>query len=246
MAYIILGILGVLCTIYFGMLLSVGMDFSWIWLAAALFFFGLLALRKYESLHETVWGHYLRLVLTVLIGAGLLVFVIAEGLIVSRMTEEPKEPVDYMIVLGAQVRGEKPSKALTLRLEEAMEIWEKSGEPILLLSGGKGDGEQISEAECMRRYLAEQGIPEDKMILEDQSVSTQENLAFCAQLTDCEEKKTAIVSNNFHIYRALRLAKKQGYQNVCGAAAGSDWRFQLHYLVREAFALVKEKISGNI
>ena len=84
------------------------------------------------------------------------------------------------------------------------------------------------------------------MILEDESVSTMENLQFCARLSDCKEKKTGIVSNNFHVYRALKLAKKQGYQDVCGVSASSDWRYQIHYMVREAFALVKEKIKRNI
>ena len=151
-----------------------------------------------------------------------------------------------MIVLGAQVHGERPSRALKLRLEKATQEWERCGKPILLLSGGQGDGESITEAECMKRFLVEKGIPEDKMILEDESVSTMENLQFCARLSDCKEKKTGIVSNNFHVYRALKLAKKQGYQDVCGVAAGSDWRYQIHYMVREAFALVKEKIKGNI
>ena len=177
---------------------------------------------------------------------GLLIFMIAEGCIVSRMSAEPKENLDYMIVLGAQVHGERPSRALKLRLEKATQEWERCGKPILLLSGGQGDGESITEAECMKRFLVEKGIPEDKMILEDESVSTMENLQFCARLSDCKEKKTGIVSNNFHVYRALKLAKKQGYQDVCGVAAGSDWRYQIHYMVREAFALVKEKIKGNI
>ena len=188
----------------------------------------------------------LKIAVIAVFAVGLLIFMIAEGCIVSRMSAEPKENLDYMIVLGAQVHGERPSRALKLRLEKATQEWERCGKPILLLSGGQGDGESITEAECMKRFLVEKGIPEDKMILEDESVSTMENLQFCARLSDCKEKKTGIVSNNFHVYRALKLAKKQGYQDVCGVAAGSDWRYQIHYMVREAFALVKEKIKGNI
>ena len=239
-------ILGILCTLYFVLLAAVGMDFSWIWLAAAIFFFGMMAGRFYFHAHGIILGRSLRLAAAVVLGAGILIFVLAEGLILSKMTAKPKGKIDYMIVLGAQVRGEKPSRALVLRMEKAAELWKACGEPVLLLSGGKGDGEQISEAECMYRYLSEQGIPKEKMILEDRSVSTQENLKFCAQLTGCKEKKTAIVSNNFHIYRAVKLAEKQGYQNVCGIAAQSDWRYQIHYMIREAFALVKEKLNGNI
>lgn len=244
MLYKIFGLAGVLCTLYFVLLVAVGMDFCWIWLAAALFFFGILGVHKYGIWQRMPsWSHWLFIGL---FAAGMMIFAVAEGQILSKMTAKPKGKVDYMIILGAQVREEKPSKALTLRMQKALELWESCGEPTLLLSGGQGDGESITEAECTRRFLTEQGIPKDKMILEDRSVSTQENLRFCAELTDCKEKKTAIVSNNFHIYRALKLAEKQGYQNVCGIAAESDWRYQIHYMVREAFALVKEKLSGNI
>ena len=229
---LILGILGLLCALYFALLVSIGMDFSWIWLVGAVLFWGIAAVHKYTVLHSIVIAKGLKIAVIAVFAVGLLIFMIAEGCIVSRMSAEPKENLDYMIVLGAQVHGERPSRALKLRLEKATQEWERCGKPILLLSGGQGDGESI--------------IPEDKMILEDESVSTMENLQFCARLSDCKEKKTGIVSNNFHVYRALKLAKKQGYQDVCGVAAGSDWRYQIHYMVREAFALVKEKIKGNI
>ena len=241
---LILGILGLLCALYFALLVSIGMDFSWIWLVGL--FWGIAAVHKYTVLHSIVIAKGLKIAVIAVFAVGLLIFMIAEGCIVSRMSAEPKENLDYMIVLGAQVHGERPSRALKLRLEKATQEWERCGKPILLLSGGQGDGESITEAECMKRFLVEKGIPEDKMILEDESVSTMENLQFCARLSDCKEKKTGIVSNNFHVYRALKLAKKQGYQDVCGVAAGSDWRYQIHYMVREAFALVKEKIKGNI
>ena len=209
-------------------------------------FRGIAAVHKYTVLHSIVIAKGLKIAVIAVFAIGLLVFVIAEGCIVSQMSAEPKEDLDYMIVLGAQVHGERPSRALKLRLEKAAQEWERCGKPTLLLSGGQGDGESITEAECMKRFLVEKGIPEDKMILEDESVSTMENLQFCARLSDCKEKKTGIVSNNFHVYRALKLAKKQGYQDVCGVSAGSDWRYQIHYMVREAFALVKEKIKRNI
>ena len=164
---LILGILGLLCALYFALLVSIGMDFSWIWLVGAVLFWGIAAVHKYTVLHSIV---------------------IAEGCIVSQMSAEPKEDLDYMIVLGAQVHGERPSRALKLRLEKAAQEWERCGKPTLLLSGGQGDGESITEAECMKRFLVEKGIPEDKMILEDESVSTMENLQFCARLSDCKEK----------------------------------------------------------
>lgn len=243
---IILVILSSMCLLYFLVLLGVGMDFSFVWLLGALFFGGLFCIRIYLSAHSILIGKGIRCVATAVFVVLVLIFGIAEAFIISGMHEMPGERLDYLIVLGAQVRGNTPSKALNLRLDMAEKIWHRCGEPVLLLSGGKGTGEEISEAECMRRVLLEKGIPEDKLVLEDRSVSTVENLKFCAELLDCKTARTGIVTNNFHVFRAMRLAKKLGYEQVYGAAAKSDWRYQIHYMVREAFALIKELVSGNI
>ena len=122
---------------------------------------------------------------------------------------------------------------------------------LAVLSGGRGDGEDITEAECMRRYLTAHGVGEERLILEDRSTTTLENLLFSrekiAQINgDGWHQKTGLLSNNFHIFRARLLAQKCGYTDVQGVPAKSDWRLQVHYLVREFFALGKEKISGHI
>ena len=116
---LILGILGLLCALYFALLVSIGMDFSWIWLVGAVLFWGIAAVHKYTVLHSIVIAKGLKIAVITVFAIGLLVFVIAEGCIVSRMSAEPKEDLDYMIVLGAQVHGERPSRALKLRLEKA-------------------------------------------------------------------------------------------------------------------------------
>lgn len=240
------GILGAVCLIYFLILASVGMDASWIWLAAALAFGAASGGRIFMKVHGMAWHKGVKWSLICLAGAGMLVFFVLEACVIGGMRAKPAGRLDYLIVLGAQVRGETPSKALALRLDMAESVWRECGEPMLLLSGGKGADEQISEAECMRRVLVKRGIPEEKMILEDRSVNTFENLQFCAELSDCKTKRTGIVTNNFHVYRALCLAAKQGYEDICGAAAKTDWRFQAHYMVREALAVLKEKLVGNI
>ena len=94
----------------------------------------------------------------------------------------------------------------------------------------------------MRRYLEDRGIAPERLIKEDKSTSTEENLRFCAGLIGGSDASVGIISNNFHICRALMIAGKQGYTNVCGIAAYSDPKFQVHYMVREAFALVKENL----
>lgn len=98
----------------------------------------------------------------------------------------------------------------------------------------------------MKRYLTENGISEGRLILEEQSTDTRENLKFSDEMTGCKEKKTGILSNDFHVYRAVRLAKKLGYVSPMGIAAPSDPFMEPHYVVREIFALVKEQLKGNI
>ena len=98
----------------------------------------------------------------------------------------------------------------------------------------------------MHRYLTGKGIPADRLVMEARSASTWENLKFSSELLDPAEKKVGILSNNFHIYRALRIAKKAGYRNVSGIAAPSDPVMQLHYVVREMFAVMSGIIRRQI
>ena len=217
---LILGILGLLCALYFALLVSIGMDFSWIWLVGAVLFWGIAAVHKYTVLHSIVIAKGLKIAVITVFAIGLLVFVIAEGCIVSQMSAEPKEDLDYMIVLGAQVHGERPSRALKLRLEKAAQEWECCGKPTLLLSGGQGDGESITEAECMKRFLVEKGIPKDKMILEDESVSTMENLQFCARLSDCKKKEDRDRQQQFSCLSCPETCEKAGLSGCLWRGGG--------------------------
>ena len=153
--------------------------------------------------------------------------------------------VPVVIVLGAQVKGTRPSRALERRLKKAEAFLKEHPDTLAVLSGGQGDGEDITEAQCMYDWLTEHGIASRRLILEERSTSTEENLKFSAAFLD-KTAPVGILTSNFHVYRALRLAKKQGYAKPCGIPAKSDARYQVHYLVREFFALVKEKIKGNI
>ena len=150
------------------------------------------------------------------------------------------------MVLGAQVKGDVPSRALKKRLVKAYEYAEENPITILILSGGQGFGENITEAQCMADFLLEKGLPRERILLEEKSTNTMENLKFSNELSGCADKKTGIISNDFHVYRALKLAEKLGYDNPEGIAAPSDAVMQVHYVVREVFALVKEIAKGNV
>ncbi|MCD8023215.1 MAG: YdcF family protein [Lachnospiraceae bacterium] len=161
----------------------------------------------------------------------------------SRPVLADAEPeLDYVIVLGAQVRGTSPSRALRRRLERAAAYAAENPDVILILSGGQGADEDISEAECMYGYLVDAGVSEERLIKEDQSTNTKENLEYSAQIIAEREGSletgVGIVTNNFHIYRALLYARESGYPAACGLPASSDIWMMPHNALREICALL--------
>ncbi|MDD3797385.1 MAG: YdcF family protein [Lachnospiraceae bacterium] len=240
---------GALCILYYLMIViyaGITADFAWFWLAAGIILIGCGFLISYGHHHLWVMPRWLRYTVMILMVAGTLCFTIICGGIATGMLSQGSDGLDYVVVLGAQVKGEVPSRALSKRLQQALNYALKNENTILILSGGQGSGEDITEAQCMKNYLMTCGISEDRLILEEKSTTTKENLEFSAAMTDCARKKTGILSNNFHVYRAVKLARKLGYEQAEGIAAPSDPVMQIHYIVREACALVKEKMVGNI
>ncbi|MBR2802603.1 MAG: YdcF family protein [Erysipelotrichaceae bacterium] len=119
---------------------------------------------------------------------------------------------NYIIIHGCGLlQGERVSPLLAGRIEKAIDIYDKGGQKAKLMpSGGQGEGEKISEAEAMRRYLLKRGIPDEDILIEDQSFTTEENLRNCKALIDQREgkKKTALVTSNYHVYRCILLAEE--------------------------------------
>ncbi len=98
----------------------------------------------------------------------------------------------------------------------------------------------------MHDYLVGKGIPEERIIMEDKSTDTSENIAFSSQFLDMENDSVGIVTNNFHVFRGVHLAKHFGIKNVCGIAAPSNIYFQLNNMVREFFGIMKDLVYGNL
>ena len=113
-------------------------------------------------------------------------------------------------------------------------------------SGGQGANEPHSEAQGMYDYLVGKGIDKERIIMEDKSTDTSENIAFSSVFLDVENDHVGIVTNNFHVFRGVHLAKHQGIQNVCGIAAPSNVYFQLNNMVREFFGIIKDLVCGNL
>lgn len=252
-------ILGSLCTLYFiGIAAYAGLTslFPCIWAAGGIFFYGAAFLMH---IHEK-WGIFSKIWIPVparygagiIAGVLLLLFFIVEGSIISGMLHKPSKNLDYIIVLGAQVNGDKLSNSLKLRLEKAKEYIEENPGTVAILSGGQGKGENLSEAEAMYRYLEKQGIEKERMIMEDTSTNTNENLrnslAILDKLEDGKGKQASIgvVTNGFHVYRGVSIGKKQGCTGIEGIPAKSNAFLQLNYLVREFFGVLKDKAVGNM
>ncbi len=140
-------------------------------------------------------------------------FVIIEFKIWRGSKSAPGEDTDCLVVLGAGVYGTRPSASLRSRMEAALEYLNKHPAVFAILSGGQGPGEDITEAEAMRRYFTEHGISEERLILEEKSTSTVENLtnSFSIAATKGFSKLT-VVTNEFHLFRSCRLAENMGWQ----------------------------------
>lgn len=151
-----------------------------------------------------------------------------------------KKDFDYVIIHGAGLlHGDQLSRLLRDRLDKAVSVYRKDPTPPKLIpSGGKGNDETISEAEAMKRYLLEQGIPEEDIIPEDRSKTTYENLAYSKEIIDAGEgnKYTALVTSNYHVYRALRYCRQVGLP-----CTGIGSRVAFYYwpsaLIREFIAI---------
>ena len=242
-------IAGILCLLYYLIIViyaGITANFAWFWALLGVILETGCVLMRYGKSHPGFFPGWLKYVVLTFVVIGGICFAVICSFIIRGMKAEEVKNLDYVVVLGAHVKGDRPSKALELRLKAALAYARENENTLLILSGGQGEGEDITEAKCMEEYLTAHGISKERLILEETSTSTMENLLFSAALTDCRQKNTGILSNNFHVYRAVKLARKMGYENATGIAAASDPIMQVHYVVREVLAVVKEKLKGNI
>ena len=180
----------------------------------------------------------------ILICALLALFFAVEGIILAAGFAAPVQGLDYIVVLGAKVNGREPSGALRNRIAVAAEYLQANPDTIAVLSGGQGSDEQISEAQCMYENMIARGIDPGRLILEDQSTDTSENLVFSRKLIP-EDADVGLVTNNFHIYRSLRLAKGLGW-DVQGIPVATSAISFPHYMMREFIGVMYDGVRGNL
>lgn len=184
-------------------------------------------------------------VIEALIGAAVCFLLIAEIKIITGMCRKTEEDTKmesgtrWIIVLGAQVRGRKITDSLKRRLDCALEYLKENPDVHVIVSGGQGNDEEVTEAYAMAQYLEWAGIDRRRIVQEDASVNTLENLKFSRRFIADVDTPVGIVSNNFHVYRGCVYAKRAGFTNPFPIAATCHPLLFPNYFVRECFAVWK-------
>lgn len=232
----VLTVIGVLLAIYgvaMALLYPAG-GFFLVWLALGA---ALVAAARVERARVVICAA----LLVVLLAAGALC-----GLIASAAATRPPAGLDYLVVLGAGLRPDgSPSETLRYRLDSALAYLDENPETTCVVSGGQGVGESRPEADAMAEYLVANGLDEGRIVREARSTSTVENIRYTSELVPADAT-AAIVTNDFHLYRALRTAEKNGMAGVYGLAAPSNPLYLPHAALRECCAIVKDALVGNI
>lgn len=160
------------------------------------------------------------------------------------MNDSPDGRQTTLVVLGCKVKDGSPSLMLKKRLDTAFDYLQSHENIKVIVSGGQGSDEIISEAECMKNYLVSRGLSPDRIFMEDKSVSTQQNLEFSKKiiLQNSLDEHITIVTDGFHQLRAEMLAENLG-MNAYNISAPTSWWLVPTYWVREWFGVLYYKLK---
>ena len=182
-------------------------------------------------------GWLLALIRLVLI-ACVAVFCFVECFICSAAFQKPKDGLDAIIILGARVDEDgSPSGSLNERIEAAADYLRRNPDVVAVASGGQGEDEPMSEARCIYEHLVARGIDPARITVEDRSTSTKENLVNSFALLEGRAEHVGIVTNDFHVFRAMCVGRKLGGFVLSAIPARSFFPGFIHYAMREFFAL---------
>ncbi len=211
----------------------------------ALMLLGIASLIVFYSYADGI----IRTVFTVVLCLGVLLFIIVEIPIIKNARTDADEDTEYLIVLGAGVRGTIPSLSLQNRMDGAYKWLKDHPEVTVILSGGQGPGEDITEARAMYDNFTKRGFPAERLYLEENSTSTRENLAHSLEiiksLGGSESSRIAVCTSEYHLFRAKLLAKDEG-MNIKGVSAPTTMpTLMINYFIREAVGVVHYFVIGQ-
>lgn len=271
----ILWLIAVLCVIYYVVIAvysGLGTSFSFIWLVFAAMSLLLAFGGDSYAKHKDKIPLWIPVSAATICAAGIAVFVVVEILVFTGVAARDTRGLDYVIVLGARIKKDGLSKSLKKRLDRAIEYLDENPGTILVLSGGQGADEPISEAAAMRDYLVFNGVEEKQLILESRSRSTVENIAYSRVAIEEDQAKRkkkrqdspmvvwpgpilevpdkpikiGVLTSDFHVFRAVQIGKKWGIPDIYGISCDSDPVLFPHFCVRECAAILKDKLVGNM
>lgn len=187
----------------------------------------------------------LKITAWVLIFAFLVSFIVIEAKIITSIKSDD-EKCEYILVLGCGLRGKELTRTAVARAEAAIEYLEKNDGCKAVLCGGQGKNELVSEAKALYDYMAGRGIDKQRMVLEEKSTDTTQNIKFAKELLpDVSNMVVGVVTNDFHLYRSALIMKKAGFSEVHTISAPTPRVPFLHVslFLREYFSILFEYLN---
>ena len=209
----------------------------------------LLSMAAAFTVIYTVCPSELCRIITFLIIAGTTLFIGFEIPVILYAHTDNDCKRKYLIVLGAEVIGSKPSRSLQYRIHAAKQYLERFSESTAILSGGNGPNEDVSEASCMYEHLRDAGVSAERMIKEENSSSTRENLSLSfdiiRSLGDEPDGNVAILSSSYHLYRAKKTALSMNVRAAGVACYPGNPILAANFFIREALGVARLLIFGR-
>ena len=180
-----------------------------------------------------------------LIAVVLVILITCFAAMISHFGDKGSKGLDYIVVLGAQMRNYGPSIIFQYRLDAACDCLSENPDTICIVSGGQGANESVSEGDGGKEYLVSKGIAPDRIIAETKAMDTTENIAYSLEImkeaagTD-SKLRIGIVTNNFHVFRGVHLAKKLTDDEVYGIAAYTVPWYLPNNMIRECFGIIRD------
>lgn len=206
--------------------------------------------KQFTELLKNLWdkpaGRIFISAVTLLLSVCLILAVVISVFMVKSANDPPPAENTTLVVLGCKVKNGRPSLMLKRRLDCAYEYLAEHNSVNVIVSGGQGSDEVMSEAQCMADYLTDRGISPERIFMEDKSTSTEENLKFSQEIISREglHEKITLVTDAFHQCRAEMLAKNIGIDpyNISGY---TSWYIVPVYWVREWFGIAYYAVFGS-
>ena len=227
-----------------------GISFSSIFLIASMFFIYINFIIKdlcVKNISLKKFYYIYKAMIIIFISS----FILVEGMIIFNINEGENitniDNIDTMIVLGSRLDGDKVSNTLKLRLDKAIEYYNKHKDIKIIVSGGKTNNSDISEALAMENYLIANGVNKNNIIKEDKATSTLENIIYSKKILEDinYNGKVFIVTSDFHLFRGRLIASILGIENK-GICSKSELSKRIYYMIKEYPASIRDLLRSTV